>query len=411
MKRSPALLLVADYLGTLAAARALGRADIPVTVADWRRFVPARFSRFATQRVQCPPLSDGSDRFIEWLLDFGVRHPGYVLLPTTDDVVWLIARHAHALSRHFRFEELQLDTVDTLLNKWKLAEACAAWGLSTPRTTLAGDGQPVAFPLLIKPQTQVLFHTHHKGTVVLHADHLEHALAGFRAEMRYDPALLLYDRRAAVPMLQEYIDVQERGIYSLSGYVDEEHFVIAAERKVLQRPLRAGIGLCFESADVDPALAERITQLARYLDYRGVFEIEFLEHQGRALLIDFNPRFFGQMGLDIARGADLPLLAYLSATKDQRRLRAVVGAARSSLKSLPKAWCDRINLELYLRVLRVTGTHNRSEAEHWRRWLKDHPHDAVLDGQDMLPAVVAAGRGLWGNLAHPRSTLRAAAPP
>jgi predicted ATP-grasp superfamily ATP-dependent carboligase len=411
MKRAPALLLVADYLGTLAAARALGRAEIPVTIADWRRFVPARYSRFATHRVQCPSLTDGSDRFIEWLLDFGTRNPGYVLLPTTDDVVWLIARHAHALSRHFRFEEVALETVDTLLNKWKLAEACAAWGLSTPRTTLAGDDQPVAFPVLIKPQTQVLFQTHHKGTLVTHADHLERELIRFRSTMHYDPALLLFDRRAAIPMLQEYVDVQERGIYSLSGYVDDEHFVIQAERKVLQKPLRAGVGLCFEAAAVDPALAERIGQLARYLGYRGVFEIEFLEHQGRALLIDFNPRFFGQMGLDIARGADLPLLAYLSATKDQRRLRAVVSAARSALKALPKAWCDRINLELYLRALRVAGAHGTSETAHWRRWLKERPHDAVLDAHDPWPALVAASRGLWGNLAHPRSTLRAATAP
>src|SRR5581483_5333499 len=137
-RRPPALLMVADYHGTLAAVRSLGRAGIPVTVADWRRLVPARWSRYAVRTVTTPPLDSGGTAFVDWLLDFGAKSPGHVLLATTDDLAWLFARHRNELARNFRLDSPPLDAVYTLLNKWQLREACAAEGIGVPDAVLAG---------------------------------------------------------------------------------------------------------------------------------------------------------------------------------------------------------------------------------------------------------------------------------
>src|SRR5439155_18028510 len=64
-----ALLCVADYHGTLAATRSLGRAGISVTVADWRRLVPARWSRYAERTVSCPGIDADALTFMSWLFD------------------------------------------------------------------------------------------------------------------------------------------------------------------------------------------------------------------------------------------------------------------------------------------------------------------------------------------------------
>src|SRR6476469_7140892 len=87
------LLVVADYHGTLAAVRSLGRAGVPVIVADWRRLVPARWSRFAARTTWCPDLNADPMGFLGWLHELGFREPGLALLPTTDDLAWLYARH------------------------------------------------------------------------------------------------------------------------------------------------------------------------------------------------------------------------------------------------------------------------------------------------------------------------------
>ena len=75
---APFLLTMAKYHGTLAATRSLGASGVPVTIADPDLLAPARWSRFASRSVFCPPVQE-PDRFVAWLLDFGTRSPGHVL--------------------------------------------------------------------------------------------------------------------------------------------------------------------------------------------------------------------------------------------------------------------------------------------------------------------------------------------
>ena len=83
-KANPALLANADYYGTLAAARSLGRYGVPVTVAHENHLGAASWSRFIADSCSCPPTSD-SRAFLSWLIAFGAAHPGHVLYPTSDD--------------------------------------------------------------------------------------------------------------------------------------------------------------------------------------------------------------------------------------------------------------------------------------------------------------------------------------
>jgi hypothetical protein len=51
--------------------------------------------------------------------------------------------------------------------------------------------------------------------------------------------------------------------------------------------------------------------------------LEFIRAGGKQLLIDFNPRFYSQMGFDIARGSPLPLLVYEAACGHEAQLAEV----------------------------------------------------------------------------------------
>src|SRR5690349_15608186 len=69
------LLLGADYYGTLAAARAFGRAGLKVTMADQTRQARALYSRHVTEKLVHPPLSSPRE-LIDWLVDWGTKNPG-----------------------------------------------------------------------------------------------------------------------------------------------------------------------------------------------------------------------------------------------------------------------------------------------------------------------------------------------
>src|SRR5712692_4552560 len=64
------LLTMGEYRGTIAATRFYGRHGVAVHLAEWRYFVPARWSRYVRENVTCPSVSD-FDRFGDWLVAFG----------------------------------------------------------------------------------------------------------------------------------------------------------------------------------------------------------------------------------------------------------------------------------------------------------------------------------------------------
>jgi hypothetical protein len=104
------------------------------------------------------------------------------------------------------------------------------------------------------------------------------------------------------PMLQRFGRSAAAGVYSLSGFVDQRGELLGARatRKVLQRPKRVGVGLCFEDAPVIPQVLDGLVRLCRRVGYFGVFEAEFIVEGDRHQLTISTP-LLRQMHFDSAR--------------------------------------------------------------------------------------------------------------
>jgi D-aspartate ligase len=408
---------MAGYGGTLAAARCLGRAGIAVTVASDHRGQPASWSRWTLRRVHCPDFRD-SQRFVDWLLEFGEREPRHVLYPTCDDLALLFALHAEELAKDFLLYQPAADTVLALLDKRSLATAAASAGLQTPTTYVPRDDAEVErvarearFPLLIKPCTQVMFRTLNKGVRVQRPEDLLEAYRAYTRANTYLPRLLAERPDIARPMLQEYFPEAEEHIHSVAGFVDAtgKLFVARASTKVLQQPRRVGVGVCFEDAPLDPVEAKGIAALCRSTGYFGVFEAEFIRVGDRRLLIDFNPRYYNQMGFEIARGLPMPLLVYAGARRDDRELERAVREAQAATDHGRTAWCHSFALGLMIAAQRLSGRMSADDARHWREWSAKHRDglvEATFDPEDRVPALIDAGLHLKGALRHPRAFFR-----
>ena len=414
----PVLLTMASYGGTLAAARCLGRAGIRVTVACDRPAQPAAWSRWTSRRVRCPDFRD-SQRFMDWLLEFGDREPAHVLYPTCDELAWLFARHAGELGSRFLLYQPAAETLLTLLDKTSLQSLARGAGLATPLTHLPEDeaalqriGREARFPLLIKPRTQVMLRSLNKGLRVRRREDLVAAYRAYVEANPYLPALVQERPELARPMLQEYHPESEEDIHSVAGFIDPSGrlFVARASRKVLQQPRRVGIGVCFEDAPLDAADARGLATLCRKAGYFGVFEAEFIRAGGRRLLIDFNPRYYNQMGFEIARGLPLPLLVYAGARRDHAGLERAVGDSLARASHGGAVFCHSFALGLMIAAQRLSGRMSAADAKRWRTWYARNRHratDAAFDRQDMLPALLAALRQVVAALRHPRAFFRA----
>jgi predicted ATP-grasp superfamily ATP-dependent carboligase len=416
----PLLLADAGYYGTLAAARTLGREGVPVTVIDPSRVAPALWSRHVTRRVRCPPFAD-VERVTEWLARFGETSPGHVVLPTSDDVSFALATHREELSKHMVIGQPDLTSLIRILDKGRLLDDARAVGLDVPDTWLPQSQADVdrvvheaRGPLVVKPRTQVLLATHGKGAIVDGPpSEMAAAYAHFRHRNRYAPAFASRFPEATWPMLQRYHAQAMDGIYSLAGFRARvgEGFAVLAANKVLQRPRRLGIGLCFEEAPVDPDLAERVKKLCERVGYFGIFEVEFIrEGEGeRSLLIDMNGRLYNQVAFDVARGLPLPQLAYAEALDRRDEVARLLEGAQPVLRGSARGFCNRFGLEVLVAAKRVTGRMSQDDARRWRAWCDERDGglvDAVADRDDLGPLAFEVAAQLYGYLRHPFSFVR-----
>jgi D-aspartate ligase len=414
--RTPVLLCDASYYGTLAAARALGRSGVRVTAADPSRASPALWSRYVARRIRAPRHSE-FHVFTAWLLRFGDTEPRHVVYPTSDDVSFALAANDAEVRKRFLLYQPPLEALMQVLDKGLLVDHARAVGLDVPETWLPeteADVERIArgstAQLMVKPRTQVLLRTHAKGAVGdAETGGVVGAYRDFIANHRHDDALAKRFPDATRPLIQRFHPEAADGIYSLSGFRDHTgaHFVALAATKVLQRPRRLGIGLAFEGAPVDPALAAGVERLFDRIGYYGVFEAEFIRAGGQSLLIDMNARFYGQLAFDVARGLPLPQLAYAGAIGDDVEVGRLVREIPESSGS--HAFCNRFGLEVLVGAQRLAGVISSDEARRWRVWCASHGEnlvDAVADSDDPKPLAFEIAQHLYGYVRHPRAFYR-----
>ena len=393
------LLASAAMGGTIAAVRGLAREGVEVWVVSSGRFGPAAWSRYAA-RAYVAPSEKSTDLFLQRLVAIGSEAPGQVLLPTSDETAWLYGAHAAELGRHFRMYSVSAEVLNRALDKRLFADAAHAAGLNVPPTWYPADMNDVTrlapalnYPVLIKPRTHVRRLRNDKGAVVRSAQELisEYKLIVAREGLSGPEAPL---PTSHWPILQKFLPVGSEGVLSISGFLDRtgEFFVARTTRKVFQRSQPVGVGVCFESLPQDRALTEAVQALCRRLGYFGIFEVEFIRSEGNWYAIDFNPRLFNQLGMDIRRGMNTPLFAYLDATDNRALLQERI--ARAQVEDNEKVvFFDRFTLRAILLAQRFSGRISRDDLSKWRAWLKENEHNGVdfaEDASDPVPAVLHA---------------------
>jgi predicted ATP-grasp superfamily ATP-dependent carboligase len=289
-----------------------------------------------------------------------------------------------------------------ILDKKVLAQAAVTAGLiPLPSWELSDPGEiatlapTLPYPILIKPRTHVHRLRNDKGVVVHSSseliDHYQRFVHREHVRAADNPLL----PNAGLPILQQFVSTADKGVYSISGFIDRtgELFVTRRSVKLFQRSQPVGVGICFESLPCDPVLSDAVRCLCRELDYFGIFEVEFVRFNDQWAVIDFNPRLFNQMGMDIHRKMPLPLLACLDAIGETVALRDAVEKAQEHAEDLPAAFNDAFTLRAILLAQTMTGRISRKDRSYWRTWMKgsaDHMVDFAADARDPMPGVIHA---------------------
>ena len=403
------LLTNGAFYGTLAAARLFGRQGYRVTIADPKRYHATGYSRFVARNLVCPAALNAR-ALIDWLVEYGQKHPGTLLYPCSDDHAWIFAQFQEQLAPHFLTCQPKFTTIETLLDKQQLYQLCESIAVPVPRTFYPanqGELQELSESLtgdfLIKPKTQVGMKVNKKALRTRSGASLVSAYGAFQQQFNYCGHVAGHSELLNWPMVQAFHRQAATATVSVAGFCsrDGQSFYASASRKCLQYPLNIGVGLCFEALPEHPELCARAQKLCQASGYFGVFEAEFIAVDGEYLLMDFNPRFYGQMQLEIARGLPLPKM--------------LDALARRESPVLPSEIRNNIFLghRALLRMLSLTQwMGKRISWQERRRWLslgrsRDHRWvDQAFDHEDRLPWLVDSLRRALKYLRHPRSSMR-----
>jgi predicted ATP-grasp superfamily ATP-dependent carboligase len=227
-----------------------------------------------------------------------------VLFPTNDDWVLALARHRDRLEEHYRYPFALYDVVQRALSKTELYRACEARGIACPRSWYLDDGDPadeVPYPCVLKPDDSRGFYEAFRAKVFV-----VHTPAEFRARVAEAA------EHGLTLCAQEWVETRPGGFWSVASYVSPGGIArgVFTGRKLEQWPPDFGTS-CLADAQWDAGIAEAGVAVLQELAYSGISEIEFVQdaRTGRHLLLDVNTRAWKWIGLPIAAGIDLPLLA------------------------------------------------------------------------------------------------------
>jgi D-aspartate ligase len=415
--QSAAILLGnANYYGTLAAVRSLGRAGVKVVTVDPSIISVGRYSRYSSQHMTCPAFEDSS-AWAEWLLQESRIGPRRAIYATSDAVSFALARYRKELSSHFDLYQPSLDTIMNILDKGALIQNAQAVGIETPSTWFPENGTEAAKiakeangAVIIKPRSQLAQRTKTKGSVV-DRDSVQRVFDSYVRDLSTDSEFAKQCSTAMTPVIQQFHPQAIENVYSLCGFREKVGggMIMRAARKFLQQPRRTGTGLCFETTTVDPVLADQARRLCERVGYYGVFELEFIFAEGKAMLIDFNGRFYHQVAFDIARGMELPALAYAAATRNQDKLAQLMALGNAENRDDIAGFCNRSVLAMMVKMQRTFRTMSRKDAARWLSWSQGSHGtiiDAVKDPHDALPLFVEVAQRLIHAARHPRAFVR-----
>jgi D-aspartate ligase len=383
---------------TLAFCRSLGRQGVPL---HFYGSGAGRWSRYRTRHFSCPPVED-SARFLPWLSDKIRAGDITRIAPTTDLIAYYASRLRDEFSPQVQRTIAPLAEIEACLIKTRFADVCSIAGqpslaTAAPDTVEGALAQAAewGYPIILKPKSHLAVGSAERGRLVRNADELRRYYHRYSVHPGQEGLAEIYPE-LCWPLIQQYVPSARQRVYSVSGFKDADGGVLAASvsYKREQWPPDVGVSTVQIACD-DERLLDAGLQVVNRVLSRGIFEVELLTQGDRLYAIDLNPRAFGFMALDIARGADLPWLWF----------RSSLGESQQRITHRPDvALAARDGLVHFMRRFAGRGVRNADEKERRISPLPRATIPMLGSWKDPLPMLISH---LY-LLRHPRAFVRAA---
>jgi predicted ATP-grasp superfamily ATP-dependent carboligase len=312
----PAAVVAGAYQTAIVLMRNLSRRGVKTACLDCTPSQPG-FKTVYGKAHLCPHPDDAPEAWLRFMLDLAATYDQPpVLIPSSDQFVSAIARHANELQGKFIFLRDSMATQELLATKKRQYDIASSHGLPTPRTRfitslseLREFAAEARFPCLIKP-------VHFRHWCRLPAAHplfdQKTAIVKSPAEME----ATYHSVQAVTPevVLQEIIEGPDTAkLVYLSCYSQRgERLAGCVLRQIRCSPIHMGSASICAPVD-DPETDKTCDAFLRSIGYGGLCELELKRdtRDGIVKLIEANPRYSITSDAGPYVGLDIGWLHYL----------------------------------------------------------------------------------------------------
>lgn len=300
LQKPKVLILDAMWNKTLAAVRSLGRRGFYLTIGEKTRFATALFSRYCGKRAVYPSPISRPNEFLEWLLR-EITTNGYdMILPTELETQQLILKNREKIEPYVRIPFADYSFISNVQNKAWLLKYAEANGYLCPKTYFVENldefnYEKLEYPLVVKPRES----SGSRGIVYV------------KKPSELSAVFQKVHNKYPFPLIQEYIpNGGAYGVGALFNFNSEPRAAFVYKR-LREYPVNGGPSTLRESVKNDE-LRDIAIGLLKSLKWKGIAMVEFRvdARDGKAKLMEINPRFWGSLHLAILSGIDFPYLLY-----------------------------------------------------------------------------------------------------
>lgn len=296
----------ADRALALKVMRCLGRTGrFEVVAASPDAANPIRWSRYCSRLDHGPKVADST--WIDWVVSWGLKEPGTVLLPVTKEGFWAVSSARTRLSEAFTVVRLpSTRSLEIAADKLALADLAACHGIpslpSFPATRatlemIAAGSFSIPPPILLKSRAQAGGSGFTKLTS--RSEVAEFLASGAHVD----------DSQALIQPLVDGVD------YSLSVFCRHGEVLSYTLWRALEYGSREfSIPTVLEFVE-NASITSAGRRLIEVLQWDGVCDIDFFMGRDGQLfwLLELNPRFWQTLPAGVAAGVNFPELCCLEA--------------------------------------------------------------------------------------------------
>ncbi len=308
--RDSVVVTASRYPHGYASVRSLADRDIHTVVAVDDPELSVTASRFCDESVLIPPPSN-LPAYKDALLGLAARRDVQTIVPHRPHDTYLLSKYAEEFERHIDVVVPQLETLKSVHDRKRLADAAERAGVSIPETKLLSDVQDWGGEQIVKSRYNVLTDEYLEDFELEDskiAKSVEHISAGESP----DTAALVEDM-SHEPIVQEYVEGSDE--YVFGALYDHGEAVGTFQHRQIRGDSYTGSGGVYrESVDV-PALEEAGRAILDELEWHGLACIEYIEdaETGEFSIVEINPRMWQSLACATRSGADFPYWYVLQA--------------------------------------------------------------------------------------------------